>query len=241
MPSLPLASSTDSQSKNPFFKQMQQASEAGTPATSSSATSPPQRPASLTSPPSSEVSTNPFHRLAQQENAAASTPKSQPLPPPLTSTPTGTRNRVRQEEDEWSVVESSDNSDEEAGGEDRPDRGSAKHLASILFGTMGPPRPMSAMDDKGKSPAPDSPYSPSAQNVGSPSAAPPPPPLPAPSESLAPPPPPMPGAEPPSAPPPPPPMPGGFPGDQEPPLLLRRLLRQRQLCHRLDHLIVPAC
>lgn len=134
----------------------------------------------MTSPPPSDISTNPFHRFTQQDNtAAASASKSQPLSLPLTSTPTGNRNRVRKEDDEWSVVDSTESSSSDDEEPDRPDRGSAKHLASILFGTMAPPRPLSAMDDKAKSPTSNSPASPSTNRVvDASSPAPPAPPLP---------------------------------------------------------------
>ena len=219
-PSLPTASSFESGSNNPFFKKL--ASEAPTPVSqpSSSATSPPQQASKTFSPSSSDVSTNPFHRLTQQENAAeAPTPKTQPLPPPLTSTPTGNRNRVRKEEDEWSVVGSNDSSSSDDEDSDRPDRGSAKHLASILFGTMAPPRPQSAVDEKFQSPAPDGP-TPNLLNhaTHTPAAAPPPPP-PVPDFGVpsAHPPPPMPINGAPNAPPPPPPMPGVLPTAAPPP------------------------
>ncbi|KAL8842501.1 MAG: hypothetical protein Q9176_002653 [Flavoplaca citrina] len=199
------SSSISSETKNPFFKKLNQANEpAATPST--------QPASSITSP--AEVSTNPFHRLAAQQDKEAAT-KSQPAP--LTSTPTGSRpSRHRPEEDEWSVVDStednsSDNDDNE---DDKPTGGSAKQLASMLFGTMAPPRPLSAMDDKSKSPALGSPSTPSApppappmppssSDDNTPSAAPSPPPMPS---FGAPPPPPMPT----SAAPPPPPLPGSF-------------------------------
>lgn len=210
-----------SESKNPFFKKLnQKIDSAPTPTT--------QPSSSMASPSTQEPSTNPFHRLTQQESApksplqAQSEPQPQAHFPPLSSTPTsGQRpSRVRPEEDEWSVVDSNeDSSDDES---DRPSGGTAKHLASILFGTMGPPRPLSAMDekDKPKTPANDSPATPTAgasinsDNApappplptgsafgGAPYSAPPPPPMP---NTGAPPPPPMPnvGA------PPPPPLPG---------------------------------
>ena len=132
-------------------------------------------------------STNPFAKLAQQETER-----------PLTPTMTGSRRRP--EEDDWSAAgsekeESDDEQDDRAGG------GSAKHLASILFGTMAPPRPLSAQDSKPATPVQDS-MSGSAV-FDAPSGAPPPPPLPA--------------TNAPSAPPPPPPMPGAAPGGAPPP------------------------
>ncbi|KAL8740187.1 MAG: hypothetical protein Q9190_007079, partial [Brigantiaea leucoxantha] len=146
------SSSVSSESKNPFFKKLSQANEtAATPPTAQSASS-------ITSP--AEVSTNPFHRLTQQQEKEKESSKSQPFPP-LTSTPTGSRpSRHRPEEDEWSVVDSTEDSSSDVEGEDRPTGGSAKQLASILFGTMAPPRPLSATDDKPKSPALGSPSTP---------------------------------------------------------------------------------
>ncbi|EHK99839.1 putative Actin cytoskeleton-regulatory complex protein pan1 [Glarea lozoyensis 74030] len=147
----------------------------------------------------SNTSNNPFHRIPSQE-----TPKA---PEPLITQPTGARNRARPEEDDWSVVGSDkedDSSDEEG-----PGAGNARHLASILFGTMGPPRPLSAAGT-GPGSTPTSP----APARDSPAAAPPPPPMPT---GGAPPPPPMPNAPPPPpmfgapAPPPPPPPPASAP------------------------------
>ena len=139
---------------------------------------------SATATPSSEQSNNPFHRMTQDN-----VPKAAPA----------ARTRARPEEDEWSVVESEpESSDDEA-----PVGGGAKQLASLLFGSMGPPRPLSATGNK--SPTTESPI-PST----SPTNAPPPPPLPstAASSSRAPPPPPMPSGGAPPPPPGPPPAPG---------------------------------
>lgn len=169
----------NNESKNPFFKKLNRnADSAPTPTTQSSS--------SITSPSTHEPSTNPFHRLTQHESApkspvqAQSEPQSQAHFPLLSSTPTsGQRpSRVRPEEDEWSVVDSNeDSSDDES---DRPSGGTAKHLASILFGTMGPPRPLSAMDekDKPKTPVQDSPATPTAGAPINSDGAPAPPPLP---------------------------------------------------------------
>ncbi|MCJ1243841.1 actin organization and endocytosis protein [Trapelia coarctata] len=187
-----------SETKNPFFKKLSQSSE-------SNAAPPSQPTSSITSPISNEVSTNPFHRMTQQENAIKAFPS-------LTSTPTGTRpSRVRPEDDEWSVADSTEEPSDDD--DERPTGGSAKQLASMLFGTMGPPaRPLSAMDEQ-KSPkspkvdlafTPASPSTPSMSSGDAPPAPPPPPPPP--------PAPPMPGAFAPSGPPPPPLMPGSFEG-----------------------------
>lgn len=164
----PLPGVADTETKNPFLKKMAQSNEAN----ASIPTPPP--PAST----NSEVSTNPFHRLTQESNAKAAFTEAA-APPAIP------RSRTRPEDDDWSVVDtdaetSSDDDD------DRPNGGNAKQLASILFGTMGPPRPLSSMDNK--SPRAESPA------VASPTGAPPPPP-------------PMPSGG--APPPPPPPMPNG--------------------------------
>jgi actin cytoskeleton-regulatory complex protein PAN1 len=161
------------ESKNPFLKNLPPAQPNGAAVPGSTPTS------------SSEQSNNPFHRLTQDNLPKATAPP--------------TRTRARPEEDEWSVVDSGDeSSDDEA-----PVGGGAKQLASLLFGTMGPPRPLSSMDNK--SPATDSPVP-----TASPTNAPPPPPLPSSNAPSAPPPPPppMPSGGAPPPPPGPPPAPG---------------------------------
>ena len=184
------------QSKNPFFRSMnQQSSAASTPA--------------VTSPEASQkVDTNPFHRLTQQDLAK----QQQALPDPA---PASSRSRSKPaDEDDWSVLDSDDDESDE---EDKPQGGSAKQLASILFGTMAPPRPLSAMDSP-KSAGPGSPAPNGTDRFASPPpsaapGAPPPPPPPMPGSS-APPPPPMPNSgapPPPPGPPPAPEMPGAFP------------------------------
>ncbi|KAK4692040.1 actin cytoskeleton-regulatory complex protein PAN1, partial [Lecanoromycetidae sp. Uapishka_2] len=200
---MPSSSSHGADSKNPFFKKMNQTNE-------SAAT-----PSSMASPNASAESTNPFHRLSQQQEST----KAQTPPQALTSTPTGSRpSRVRPEEDEWSVVDSTSSSDDE-NDTGKPTGGSAKQLASILFGTMAPPRPLSAMDDKKavESPTSPAPFTP----TNGPTSPPPPPPMPGafddggPPATAPPPPPPMPSSGPPPAPPPPPPP--GIPGAPPPP------------------------
>ncbi|KAL8869927.1 MAG: hypothetical protein Q9174_003905 [Haloplaca sp. 1 TL-2023] len=206
------SSSISSETKNPFFKKLNQNNEPAAPTVGTPST----QPTSSISTPANETSTNPFHRLAaqqqQQEQQQAST-KSQPFAPSFEAT-TPRPSRHRPEEDEWSVVDSTDdNDDSDNDNDDRPTGGSAKQLASMLFGTMAPPRPLSAMDDKDKpkSPALGSPSTPSAPPPAPPlpGNAPPPPPMP---NSAAPPPPPLPS----SGPPPPPPMPGAFDGGAPP-------------------------
>ncbi|PNS13817.1 Actin cytoskeleton-regulatory complex protein pan1 [Sphaceloma murrayae] len=186
-------------SKNPFFKSMGQGAAPT---------------AAVTSPSAADAqSTNPFHRLSTNEPAARTT-----LPEPAAA-PARTR-AAPKDDDDWSVVDdsSSDDDDED---DDKPTGGSAKQLASILFGTMAPPRPLSAMD----SPAPGSPAgikSPTSPPPAPFGSAPPPPPLP---NTGAPAPPPMPsGGAPPPPPmpsggaPPPPPMPSGDGPPPPPPM-----------------------
>lgn len=180
--------SPPAESKNPFFRSMGQASSAaGTPG--------------ATSPEEKKVDRNPFHNLTQQDKQSLPDPAQPPSRMRSPSKPA--------DEDDWSVVESSDDDDDD---DDKPTGGSAKQLASILFGTMGPPRPLSAMDSPATASGPTSP-APGKDRIASPppappmpsGGAPPPPPPPMPG-SAAPPPPPMPGS---AAPPPPPPPPGG--------------------------------
>ncbi|RYP26039.1 hypothetical protein DL768_011849 [Monosporascus sp. mg162] len=194
--------SESTESRNPYFRMMSQSS--------AQSSDPP------TAPAQPEVSTNPFHRMTQENKAPAAAP--------VMPQPTGPVSRRRPStDDEWgSGNDSDDDSDD-----DRPAAGAAQ-LASLLFGSMGPPRPLSATDDKsaGVSPAAAStPFSPPAPSTpfggetgsGSP-AAPPPPPMPESSPASAPPPPPpMPGSGAPGAPPPPPPIPGMAPPPPPPP------------------------
>ncbi|KAI0526461.1 hypothetical protein F5B22DRAFT_641605 [Xylaria bambusicola] len=210
-PSAVTSSSTDTESRNPYFRMMSQSSE-------SSATPPAPAPAptpatSAPAPPSQpKASTNPFHQMTQAAPAAALGPQ-----------PTSNVSRKRPEtDDEWG---SGDEESEDDSDDDRPAAGAA-HLASLLFGSMGPPRPLSAAGEKsrGASPAVQSPpFSPPPPSGGLTEtlAAPPPPPLPEASPSAPPPPPPMPGTDasfmPGVAPPPPPPIPGMAPPPPPPP------------------------
>ncbi|KAF2141786.1 uncharacterized protein K452DRAFT_308847 [Aplosporella prunicola CBS 121167] len=191
----PGASMNFEETKNPFLKKMAQSAEN----TGGSV------PAISTPAPNTEVSTNPFHRLTQQDAQ-----KNVQLPDPAPAGPS--RRTMKQDEDDWSVVDSDDESSDSD--DDRPGGGSAKQLASILFGTMGPPRPLSSMgNDPNDTPRTESPA------VGSPAAPPPPPPMPGAGGPGAPPPPPppMPGQGAPGGPPPPPPMPGSAGGPPPPP------------------------
>ena len=185
------------ESRNPYFKRISHSSDSGPPTIAP----PPVPQTQPFSPPTTSRelhSTNPFAKLAQQDVAR-----------PLTPTITGTRRRT--EADEWSAAGSDkDDSSDDEDNNGRAGGGSAKQLASILFGTMAPPRPLSAQDSKPATPVQESSYD-----------APPPPPLPSMSSgapSAPPPPPPMPGSFAPSAPPPPPPgMPSAAPGGPPPP------------------------
>ncbi|KIW03170.1 uncharacterized protein PV09_05397 [Verruconis gallopava] len=190
-PPVPTATAPAEQStNNPFLKKMQASSQSS------------EAAAAQTPTPSeaSTQSTNPFHRLVQQQAEA-----------PSAATRAA---RVRSNSDDWSVLES----DNESSDDEAPVGGGAKQLASLLFGTMAPPRPLSAMD--GNRSATASPSVQSPVTAGSPppappmpgtnappapplptGGAPPPPPLPT---GNAPPPPPMPN----SGAPPPPPLPG---------------------------------
>ncbi|KAJ5702854.1 Actin cytoskeleton-regulatory complex protein PAN1 [Penicillium malachiteum] len=205
----------DSESKNPYFKSL------GQPAAEVD-------PVQATSPPTTQ-STNPFHRFTQPQAA-------EPTKPAFTgAAPLERKNRARPEaDDDWSNagsdVDSSDDEDDRAGG------GSAKQLASILFGTMAPPRPLSAMDEEkpasnAATPVQDTPVAPppppppafSPPPVASPDSPaapagvppPPPPPPPPPGAPMAAPPPPPPVSGAPGIPPPPPPS--GAPGIPPPP------------------------
>ncbi|KFZ05348.1 hypothetical protein V501_08444 [Pseudogymnoascus sp. VKM F-4519 (FW-2642)] len=194
----------DTATRNPFFKNLGQPM---VPGAGAAVTSPP-----VASPPAQD--TNPFHRLPPQQAAAKA-------PEPVVPSSTGARpSRVRPEEDEWSVVGSDreDSSDEEEG----PGAGNARQLASMLFGTMAPPRPLSAADDTRAfspvSPGVTSPVAETPTPTGAPPAPPPPPPMPGMgAPPSAPPPPPMPGMGAPGAPPPPPPPPPGA-GPPPPPM-----------------------
>ncbi|KAF5587421.1 PAN1-actin-cytoskeleton assembly [Fusarium subglutinans] len=183
---------------------------------------PPPPPAVVTSPPSETESKNPFFRMMSQSTEG--TPATAPPAPSATNpfhrmtqnqeakTPSGPVSRRRADTDDWG----SDNDDKDDDSEDeRPGGGSAAQLASMLFGTMAPPRPLSAAGRESAT------ASPVAANAVTPVAPPPPPPMPN-TDSPAPitsppPPPPMPGSEAPSAPPPPPPMPGSDAPSAPPP------------------------
>lgn len=196
------------ESRNPYFRKMSQVSDQSQPAFSPAPT-PSTQPFS---PPAQKElsSTNPFAKLAQQQAA-------NPQQPAFT----GPVSRRRQSDD-WSEPPSDK---EESEDEDAPTGGSAKQLASLLFGSMAAPRPLSSMDSKPQTPVQgDTPTSP-------PSAAPPAPPMPGAFDAQStfdapaapPPPPPMPENGAPAGPPPPPPMPNmsapGFdaPGAPPPP------------------------
>lgn len=186
-----------SETRNPFFKKLAPPSASGEPSSSMPGGFP-------TASPAAQESTNPFHRMTQDQ------PVTSRAPAPLITQPTGPGGRptrVRPEEDEWSVV-GSDNEDDSSSDEEGPGAGNARQLASILFGTMAPPRPLSAAGTA--TPDVKSPTSPPPEPV---SAAVPPAPPPPPPAGGPPPPPPMPsfGGAPGGPPPPPPPPPGAGP------------------------------
>ncbi|CAM1505562.1 Fc.00g111990.m01.CDS01 [Cosmosporella sp. VM-42] len=203
---------SETESKNPYFRMMSQSSDASSPAPAAAPAVPaapePPAPAPLAPPaPQAEVSTNPFYRMTQEAKAA-------PAPP----APTGPISRRRADSDDWG---SDKDSDEDSDDDDRPGGGNAAQLASILFGTMAPPRPLSAAG-RDSTPASPAPFA----STESPISSPPPPPMPPAAPPLPesdvpagpPPPPPMPGSGAPAAPPPPPPMPGsGAPAAPPPP------------------------
>ncbi|PHH76025.1 hypothetical protein CDD82_4166 [Ophiocordyceps australis] len=199
----------ESESKNPYFKMMAQPSDAASPAAS----------AEGARSTAAEQSTNPFYRMTQETRGPA-------------AVPTGPVTRRRADSEDWG----SNKDDDEDSDDDRPGGGNAAQLASILFGTMAPPRPLSAAG-KESSPAspapvddgfvapppptyppaapddePDVPPPPNVSDSGAPTSAPPPPPPPPPPSSEAPPaPPPAPPMSAPGPPPPPPPPPGAAP------------------------------
>lgn len=164
-------------SRNPFFRKMA--------ADATKSTPPEQTSPAMAAVAEPAPSTNPFHRmsmLAGQSRKASADAGSNSFSAPSFAS------RARTEDDEWSVVDTNDSSDDEseAGG----NRQGASQLASLLFGSMSVPR----SQETGL----QSPSTPHA--VQSPIAAPPPPPaLPdfgAPAQTVA------------SGPPPPPPPPG---------------------------------
>jgi actin cytoskeleton-regulatory complex protein PAN1 len=186
----------DAETRNPFLKKLAQTNNESASSAAPSTTSIPglSSVSTVSSSGTNEISTNPFHRLAHENNAKTLTPTE-------TTPSNGQRpSRARPEEDEWSVVDSDNDSSSDDDDHGRP---GATQLASILFGTMGPPRPLSAMDNSNKASEPNSP-----PHTSSPAPPPPPPPMPS-VGAPAPPPPPPPPMQPAGAPPPPPmpPMP----------------------------------
>lgn len=209
-------SSDTPESRNPYYRMMSQSSESPV-AASPAAPPPPPPPAEApAAPPAPAESTNPFYRMSV---APAEPPK------PFI--------RKRADSEDWGS--DNDKDDDDSDDDDRPGQGAAA-LASILFGTMGPPRPLSSMGDKSAaSPAQSSPFAappppppaqaPETSDSPAPAMPPPPPPMPdaaSPAPGGAPPPPPPPppgptGAPPPPPGPPPPPIPGMGPPPPPPP------------------------
>ncbi|KAK0645950.1 hypothetical protein B0T16DRAFT_428914 [Cercophora newfieldiana] len=196
-PQIITSPAAETESRNPYFRMMSQSSDASTP-TAPAPVAPPVAPP----PPPQTESNNPFHRLPA---AAPAMPTS----------------RKRPDDDGWG---SDKDEDEDDSDDDRPGGRSAAALASMLFGTMAPPRPLSAAGDvSAASPPIASPVSPPPETVASPIGAPPappppPPPMPTGAPGGPPPPPPMPPSMPAAAPPPPPPpIPGMAPPPPPPP------------------------
>ncbi|OTB02251.1 hypothetical protein M426DRAFT_322830 [Hypoxylon sp. CI-4A] len=193
-PSVVASPPSETESRNPYRRMLSQSSESpAAPAPSAPALPPP--------PPQPEVSTNPFFRITQEAKPAPS--------------------RKRPDtDDEWGSGNEED--DDDSSDDERPAAGAAQ-LASLLFGSMGPPRPLSAAGEKSATASPavaSPPFSPPAAEAAGSTPAPPPPPPPMPETSSGgpPPPPPMPGFGAPGAPPPPPPpIPGMAPPPPPPP------------------------
>ncbi|KAG8419975.1 actin organization and endocytosis protein, variant 2 [Metarhizium acridum] len=179
----------------------------------------PPVPTVVTSPPADIESKNPYDSVISQPAVSSSISQAHdytpapPLPRPGASTnpfnrmgqppaaAPGPVSRKRADSDDWG----SDQEADEDSDDDRPGGGNAAQLASILFGTMDPPRPLSAA---GRDSTPASPAPVNDTPVASPPPPPPAPPMPENSGPASPPPPPpMPSSDAPSAPPPPPPMP----------------------------------
>ncbi|KAK3692396.1 actin cytoskeleton-regulatory complex protein PAN1 [Podospora appendiculata] len=199
---------TERESRNPYFKMMAQTSPEQPSVPAATAPSGP----TVASPPAADVSTNPFYRMTQP---------AAPVAPSALSAP---QSRKRPDDDGWGSDKDDDSEDDSD--DDRPGGSSAAHLASILFGTMAPPRPLSAAGDKSISPPAASPLftSPPPPETAAPPPAPPPPPPSMPGTfpgGPPPPPPPPPPAMPqsgaPAGPPPPPPIPGMAPPPPPPP------------------------
>lgn len=141
-PEFTLPTPGELESKNPYFKLQ-----------------PPAAAPVVTPPSQSETpkpeSTNPFHRLIQNQ------PK-----------PTA-RAAPDVDDDGWSTDRSDDEDEDE-----NPGGGSAKQLASLLFETMGPPKPLMEEKPESKTPTPvvSPPPAPPAPSAPAPAAVPPPPP-----------------------------------------------------------------
>ncbi|KAL5624817.1 hypothetical protein BROUX41_004877 [Berkeleyomyces rouxiae] len=200
-PPSPAPAAADTESKNPFFRMMSQSTSAA-----ADAPAPPAPVAASAAAPASttDTSTNPFFRPPP----VASTPA--PPAPAAPAVPTLSISRDKHDDsddDGWGS--DNDNSDDESD-DGRPGGNSAAQLASLLFSTMAPPRPLSATEEKPSSPSPieSTPFPPpmSSSAPPVPIAAPPP------AEDLE-----TPASDAPPAPPPPPPMPAGEPSALPPP------------------------
>jgi actin cytoskeleton-regulatory complex protein PAN1 len=194
---------SDVETKNPFLKKIQASAAASS---DTSTTSIPPIPGPINPPPTE--STNPFYRLTQQDAAKVSAATTAPAVPTVPGATRARASRARNDDDEWDKF--TDSSDDEE--DDGPTAGAgAKQLASLLFGTMQPPRPLSATESAGRTPTSPPPAGTAAAS-STPSSPPPAPPLPG--RGGAPVPPPMPG----SAAPAPPPLPGSGGAPPPPPM-----------------------
>ncbi|KAL5335257.1 hypothetical protein BJX70DRAFT_330389 [Aspergillus crustosus] len=149
---VPASLSPETESRNPYFR------KSITQSTDHTSATPPEVPQTPATQKPDNPSTNPFHRLALQQQ--------EPLKPSFTgSAPLPAKDRSRPEaDDDWSAAGSDFDSSDDDEDDERAGGGSAKQLASILFGTMAPPRPLSAMDNqsptKSRTPVQDTPEAP---------------------------------------------------------------------------------
>ncbi|CAK7263953.1 actin organization and endocytosis protein [Sporothrix epigloea] len=133
---------TSPESRNPYFKMLSQTSGSSSTTGASTVVTPPSTGAT------NDASTNPFLRMATHPVVAA---------PPIAAPPsTGPISRKRADTDDgWGSDANDGEDDDDSDVDDRPGGGkSAAELASRLFGSMAPPRPLSAVGDKNTSGSP---------------------------------------------------------------------------------------
>ncbi|KAL1889524.1 hypothetical protein Cpir12675_005765, partial [Ceratocystis pirilliformis] len=157
----PAAATSETESKNPFFRMMSQSSSS-TPTTAPAvpAPAPPAPPAAPAAPAAAtsaaDASTNPFFRPPPVSSTPVPAAPAAPIMPTLSIS---RDNQDDSDDDGWGS--NNENSDDESD-DGRPGGNSAAHLASLLFSTMAPPRPLSAADEKptSSSPVSSSPFPP---------------------------------------------------------------------------------